>query len=224
MKITWLGQAGLLFEHKGYTIMLDPFFSDCVLKIDPKKYRRSQVPEEFWNIRPDMMIFTHDHLDHYDPETVPHFINENTKVTVLSPTSVYLKVRQFGGANNYVQFDRHTSWSEGGLRITAVKAVHSDPHAIGVIIDDGEKKYYVTGDTLYNEEIFEDIPGDIHALFVPVNGAGNNMNMEDAGRFCRRVAPAFTVPFHCGMLDDLKVEQFECENRVLPDIYQQVEV
>jgi len=224
MKITWIGQAGLLFEHNGYTVMLDPFFSDCVRKRDPKKYRRIAVPEEFWQIKPDMIIFTHDHIDHYDPETAPHFVNENTALTVLSPVSVHNKVRLLGGDNNYVQFDRHTTWSEGGLRFTAVKAVHSDVHAIGVIIDDGEKKYYVTGDTLYNEEIFEDIPADIHAVFVPVNGAGNNMNMEDARRFCARVAPTYVVPFHCGMLDDLKLESFECENRVLPVIFQEVEV
>lgn len=224
MKITWIGQAGLLFEHNGYTVMLDPFFSDCVKKRDPKKYRRVAVPEEFWQIKPNMMIFTHDHIDHYDPETAPHFVNENTALTVLSPVSVYNKVRLQGGDNNYVQFDRHTTWSEGGLRFTAVKAVHSDVNAIGVIIDDGEKKYYVTGDTLYNEDIFDDIPNDIHAVFVPVNGAGNNMNMEDAKRFCERVAATHVVPFHCGMLDDLKLEQFECENRVLPVIFKEVEV
>lgn len=224
LKITWLGQAGLLFEHNGYTVMLDPFFSDCVRKRDPKKYRRSEVPEAFWSIRPDMMIFTHDHIDHYDPETAPHFVNENTSVTVLSPGSVYEKVRHLGGDNNYVRFDPHTSWSEGGLCITAVKAVHSDPEAIGVIIDDGEKKYYVTGDTLYNEDIFEDIPDDIYAVFVPVNGVGNNMNMIDAKRFCNKVNATYVVPFHCGMLDDLKLEQFECENRVIPELYQQVEV
>ena len=33
-------------------------------------------------------------------------------------------------------------------------------------IDDGDKKYYITGDTLYNEEIFKDIPNDIFLLCV----------------------------------------------------------
>ena len=33
------------------------------------------------------------------------------------------------------------------------------------------------------KEIFDDIPDDIYAVFLPVNGAGNNMNMTDAKRF-----------------------------------------
>ena len=103
-------------------------------------------------------------------------------MTVLAPSSVWGEVRKIGGNNNYVLFNRHTQWSGGGLVFTAVKAEHSDPTPIGVIIDDGEKKYYVTGDTLYNEEIFADIPDDIYAVFLPVNGVGNNMNMADTYR------------------------------------------
>ena len=70
MKITWLGQAGLLFESDEIRIMIDPYLSDSVRKIEPKKFRRVPVPEELFKIEPDIMIFTHNHLDHYDPETV----------------------------------------------------------------------------------------------------------------------------------------------------------
>ena len=33
-------------------------------------------------IKPDVMIFTHNHLDHYDPETVEKFITNKTKILV----------------------------------------------------------------------------------------------------------------------------------------------
>ena len=222
MKIIWLGQAGLLFEHGGYKIMIDPYLSDSVAKVNPRNYRRVPVDESFFGVKPDMMIFTHNHLDHYDPETVPRFIDSETKITVLSPSSVWSEVRKIGGLNNYVEFNRHTEWSEAGIRITAVKAEHSDRAAIGVIIDDGAKKYYITGDTLYNSEIFEDIPDDIYALFLPVNGAGNNMNMTDAKRFCERVAPQIAVPMHCGMFDELDLNDFEYERKVVPQIYKEI--
>ena len=222
MKITWLGQAGLLLEHNGYKVMIDPYLSDSVVKVNPRNYRRVPVDESFFDIKPDMMIFTHNHLDHYDPETAPRFINDKTSVTVLSPTSVWNEARKLGGLNNYVAFDRHTEWSECGLRITAVKATHSDACAIGVIIDDGEKKYYITGDTLYNSEIFEDIPDDIYAIFLPVNGVGNNMNMTDAKRFCERVKPSVAVPMHCGMFDEMDLNDFEYENKVVPTIYKEI--
>ena len=68
MKVTYLGQAGLLFEHEGFRIMLDPYLSDSVAKIEPQNRRRVPVDERFFAIRPDVMIFTHNHADHYDPE------------------------------------------------------------------------------------------------------------------------------------------------------------
>lgn len=36
MEITWLGQAGLLFEKDNYKIMIDPYLSDSVEKINPQ--------------------------------------------------------------------------------------------------------------------------------------------------------------------------------------------
>lgn len=222
MKITFLGQAGLLFETAGLTMMIDPYFSDSVRAIQPQNYRRVAVDERVFDIKPDMMIFTHNHLDHYDPATVERFLDKSSGITVLAPRSVWDEVRKIGGNNNYVLFNRHTSWSQNGVTLTAVKAEHSDPTPIGVVIDDGARKYYVTGDTLYNEEIFADIPNDIFALFLPINGIGNNMNMTDAKRFSERIAPVHTVPIHFGMFDSLDPNDFRCENKIIPEIYKEI--
>ena len=162
MKCTWVGQGGLLFEKDGFQILIDPYFSHSVEKINPKNYRRIPVKEELFKLKPNVMIFTHDHLDHYDPETVSYFLNEQSRVLVLAPQSVWDKVRKIGGENNYVLFNRHTSWTERGIRFTAVAASHSDPTPIGVIIEDGETICYVTGDTLYSEQIFPDLPDKWH--------------------------------------------------------------
>jgi L-ascorbate 6-phosphate lactonase len=64
MKIIWLGQAGLLFEKEGFTIMIDPYLSNSVEKVNPKNFRRVAVEERFFEVKPDVMIFTHNHLDH----------------------------------------------------------------------------------------------------------------------------------------------------------------
>ncbi|MBQ4137202.1 MAG: MBL fold metallo-hydrolase [Clostridia bacterium] len=220
MKITWLGQAGLLFECGGKIIMIDPYLSDSVGKIDPAKHRRVPVKEELFDIKPDIMLFTHNHLDHYDPETVERFITKDTGITVLAPKSAWDKVRTIGGANNYISFNHNTVWTEGGIRFTAVKAEHSDDYAIGVIIEYKGKKYYVTGDTLYNKAIFKDIPSDIYALFLPVNGVGNNMNMTDAAEFCKMIKPQIAVPLHFGLFDELDVSGFDYDNKIIPNIYE----
>ena len=143
-------------------------------------------------------------------------------ILVLGSRSAYKKALSFKNYHNYVEFPPHTEWSDFGLKFSSVKAEHSDFEAIGVIIEDGDKKYYITGDTLYNEDIFKDIPDDIYALFLPINGLGNNMNKTDAARFAKKVAAKFTVPFHVGMFDEFTAEDFECENKIIPEIYKEI--
>lgn len=224
MKVTWLSQAGLLFENENIKVIVDPYLSDSVEKINPKNYRRTPVDEAFLKIKPDVIICTHNHLDHVDPETLCHYLTEDSGVVVLAPEAAFLEVKKFGGNNNYVKFNRHTSWTQNGVKFTAVKAEHTDLHPIGVIIDDGEKKYYTTGDTLYNDDIFEDIPDDIDVLFLPVNGVGNNMNMTDAARFAERVNAKITVPLHVGLFDNLKAEDFPYENKVIPELFKEIKL
>ena len=225
MKITWIGQAGLLMERDGVQIMIDPYLSDSVVKVNPRNYRRVPVKEELFDLTPDVMIFTHDHLDHYDPETAPRFLQKTDKtMTVLSPASVAPKAKADGALHNYVQMGRHTQWTEYGFRFTAVKAEHSDAFAMGVIIEDllEGKTYYVTGDTLYNTDIFADLPQGIDVLFLPINGVGNNMNMTDAARFAKDIGARKVVPIHIGMLDNLSAEDFACKNKVIPEIYKEI--
>ena len=105
-----------------------------------------------------------------------------------------------------------------------MKAEHSDPHPIGVIIEAEGKRYYVTGDTLYNADVFENIQGYIDVVFLPVNGVGNNMNMIDARRFCEKIRPGLAVPMHCGLFDSIDMNDFGFEPKVVPQIYQEVKL
>ena len=70
MKITWLGQAGLLMETGGKIVLIDPYLSNSVAKVNPLNDRRVPVEEQFLHIKPDVIICTHNHLDHVDPETL----------------------------------------------------------------------------------------------------------------------------------------------------------
>jgi L-ascorbate metabolism protein UlaG (beta-lactamase superfamily) len=81
----------------------------------------------------------------------------------------------------------------------------------------------VTGDTLYNERIFSDLPEHIDYVFLPVNGVGNNMNMTDAKRFCERIG-AFAVPMHCGLFDEKDMHCFEYENKIVPEFYKEIKL
>lgn len=222
MKITWMGQAGLLIESGGKTIIIDPYLSDSVAKVNPLNFRRKPVDERFLKVKPDVIICTHNHLDHTDPDTLQHYLDNGSCVTVLAPASAWEEVRKFGGRHNYIRFNRHTEITIGGILFRAVKAEHSDPHPIGVIMEVEGKCCYITGDTLYNTEIFEDLPESIDVVFLPVNGVGNNMNMVDAKRFCERIKPGLAVPMHCGLFDDMDMNEFAYEPKFVPQIYEEI--
>ena len=224
MKVTWLGQAGLLLERKGFKILVDPYLSDSCERLSDKNRRRMPIDKRFLEFRPDMIICTHNHLDHLDPDTLKHYLTEDSGITVLCSENGFHEARKFGGSNNYVMMRPGTEWTEGGFVFSAVSAEHSELSAIGIIIDDGEEKYYITGDTLYNKYIFDELPEDIHALFLPVNGVGNNMNMADAARFAEEVGTDVTVPLHWGLFDSLDPAEFKCKNKRILKIYEEAEI
>ena len=224
MRVTWLGQAGLLFETENKIIIVDPYLSDSVEKIEPQNKRRVPVDKSFFDIKPDIIVLTHNHLDHTDPDTLKHFITQSSNMLVLASGNAWNTVRaRFGGNNNYVMFNRHSEWTEGNVKFTAVKAEHSDENAIGFVMEAEGKKYYVTGDTLYNKNIFSDLPEGIDYVFLPINGRGNNMNMEDGKRFCEQIG-AKAIPLHCGLFDDLDMNKFGYKNKVIPTFYKEIKL
>ncbi len=228
MKITWLTQAGLLFENGNIKIMVDPYFSDSVGKLDPKKARRIPAELSYLDCEPDVVLITHDHLDHLDPETVEALIAKAKKpITFIAPGNAYMKLVKYGGNHNYVMLNPHSVWSERGITFYAVHAEHSDRTAAGFILDDGEKTYYVSGDTLYNydviDEVLELVEDGVDYAFIPINGKGNNMNAKDAADFAYEIDAKCAVPIHWGLFDSINPESFDYDNAKILEPFKPVE-
>ena len=220
MKVTWLAQAGLLFENDNVKIMVDPYFSDSVGKLNEKKHRRIPVCEKYFDVTPDVLIITHDHLDHLDPETIEVLLKKATKpITFLACENAFNKLVKYGGGHNYVLLAPHSVWSQGGVTFYSVKAEHSDRTAVGFILDDGKKTYYVSGDTLYNYDVIDDVldlvEGGVDYAFLPINGVGNNMNAKDAADFAYEIGAKCAVPLHYGLFDSLDPAEFDFEDSLI---------
>ena len=226
MEITWLGQAGLLFETNGKKILVDPYLSNSVAKIEPKNYRRQPIDERFLKIKPNVIVITHNHADHLDKETLHYYLDEESEVTVLAPSGSWQELRKFGGSKNkYVLFNSATTWTEEFACFRAVKAEHSDEYAIGVIIQAEGKNYYITGDTLYSERVFDCLPNmEFEMVFLPVNGVGNNMNFIDAQAFVNRINAKYAVPVHFGLFDAINGFDIQIKNKKLLNLYQEIEI
>ena len=230
MKITWLTQAGLLFEKENITVMVDPYFSNSVgEQISPEKNRRIPADMSFLDKNPDVVLITHDHLDHLDPETIEAILARASKpITFMAPENAYKKLVKYGGAHNYVMLNPHSVWSERGVTFYAVHAEHSDRTAVGFILDDGDKTYYVSGDTLYNydviDEVLELVEDGVDLAFLPINGKGNNMNAQDAADFAYEIDAKCAVPIHYGLFDSISPDSFDFDNTMILEPFKTVEV
>ena len=226
MNVTWITQAGLVFENEKMTVMVDPYLSNSVAEtLDPAKERRIPVDESIFDIHPDVIIITHEHLDHLDPDTLKRFLCRGGKpITVLAPDNAYLKLLELGGKeHNYVLLAPHSVWSEGGLTFYAIKAEHSDRTAAGYIIDDGKATFYISGDTLYNYEVIDDVielcEDGVDYAFLPINGVGNNMNARDAADFACEIGARCAVPIHYGLFDSIDPKDFDFDNTLILEPY-----
>ena len=229
MKVTWITQAGLLFDTGKIKIMVDPYLSDSVAAKEPAKARRIPVNEELFDIAPDVLIITHDHLDHLDPETLERFLkNTEKQILVLASENAYNKLVGFGGGHNYVLLAPHSVYSYGGITFYSVKAEHSDRCAAGFILDDTNRTYYVSGDTLYNYDVIDDVlslvEDGVDYAFLPINGVGNNMNAKDAADFAYEIGAKCAIPVHYGLFDSIDSGEFDFEDAMILTPYVKTEL
>ncbi len=220
MRVTWLTQAGLLFENSRMKIMVDPYLTDSLGEIKPDKKRRIKADESFLAASPDVILITHSHIDHMDIKTLERVLSGcKAPALVLSAPSAYESVCALGGEHNYVLLAPHSVWSERGVTFYSVHAEHSDRDAVGFIIDDGKQTFYISGDTIYNYDVIDDVldlaPDGVDFAFLPINGRGNNMNARDAADFAYEIGAKCAVPVHYGTTDDLTPDEFDFDDRLI---------
>ena len=223
MKIRFLGQSGYILKSGNTEIIIDPYLSDSVNRVAGRP-RALPIPINPEDISCDAVICTHNHLDHTDPETLERMFSKHSDICILASYNAWQTARKFGGDNNYIMFNRGTVWTEKGIKFEAVYAEHSDDKAVGVIISYGGRNYYITGDTLYNKRVINDINIPVDVVFLPINGVGNNMNMTDAAHFAEEIKAKTAVPIHFGKFESLNADDFNLKNRVIPEIYKEIKL
>ncbi len=226
MKVLWLGQGGLLFVSGKTKIMIDPYLSDSLSKENHEFARRIKLNKKLFKVKPDVLIITNSHSDHADIETIEKLVKQRTKrrkLCVLSCESVFSELVNIPTVcqANHIMLEEYSEWTIDKVNIRAVPAKTDDKSAFGVIITDLEnsRKYYVTGDTLYNEKVISNISNDIYATFLPINGEYGSMNVFDAKRFAGKINSLFFVPIHFGMFDKVNPKEFDLENAIIPHPY-----
>jgi L-ascorbate metabolism protein UlaG (beta-lactamase superfamily) len=211
LQITWLGESGFILEDEKKVIVLDPYLSDSLSKRKPDMKRLLPPDPQFVNKAYDLLLLTHAHTDHTDPETIKMLLQANPEMIIAGPLSSYLAAKSDMAGATYVQMSPDSLMTIGQFQITAQIAIHSDRYALGYLIKHESRSYYFSGDTALLCNIQDRIPHNLDVAFLCFNGGnGKNLDIDDAVRFAQAITPSCVVPFHYGVLpSSVSVEAFE---------------
>ena len=196
LSIRWIGQNGYLLRDGNTEICIDPYLSNVVDRV-AKRGRMVPPPFAPEELKSDATVCTHNHLDHVDIDAIPLMKKEN--MVFLAPTHAKATLMECG-VTNYVPFDEGEVYQIGNFKLTAVFADHSVP-AIGVIVEHEGLTLYFSGDTEYHTRLCELADRKIDLMFICINGRLGNMNVDEAVKLTKRIAPRVGIPTHYGMFE-----------------------
>ena len=193
MKIKPIGQGGYVVSSETAKIIIDPYLSDIVneregfARLLPQPFK----PEE---TEADAVICTHNHMDHLDIGAVP-LMPENQFFITTNEGVIKLKELNH---TNAISLSVGESVLVGDIEITAVYANHTC-EAFGLIIKADDVTAYFSGDTLFDEKLFEISEYKPDITFICINGRLGNMDVKEAIITAQKIGAKINVPAHYDM-------------------------
>jgi len=228
MTLTWLGQGGFLLSIGGASVCIDPYLSDNCERHGGHT-RIAPPPMDPGKLDADVIVITHDHMDHLDELTLSRLdVSENL---FAAPFLCRKHLMEIGvPEDRLLSFDRGDVFGIMDAELRAVYADHTED-SIGVLVKSGHHSILFTGDSLYSEKLVEELK-NIHpdVFVVCVNGRWGNMNEKEAARLSHEIGAKLSIPTHYGMFaentadpDDF-VRAMNGENVKLLKMYEPVEL
>ncbi len=189
LTITFIGHGTLMFEYQDQVIHLDPW---------SRLADYSKLPKA------DLILITHEHGDHLDPEAIKLLKKDQTQLFLTEACEKKIKQGKVLNNGDYFSF--------GSIPIEAVPAYniysrrgngqpyHPKGRGNGYILTFGNKRVYVAGDTEWIPEM-KKFP-QVNIAFVPMN-LPYTMTPEMAAETARTLKTEIVYPYHFG---DTRVE------------------
>ncbi len=200
--IFWINQASFAYKSPaGSIIYVDPFLPDCTRRMGFIRIMESPIsPDE---VNCDLLITTHNHADHLDPELIPTLAHQ-TDITFAGPISCVEEFRKAKIPESQIKLlqKEGSSFQHRDVTVHSVYADHGEgePHAIGVVLDVAGVKVYQMGDTSYHPEKYPAIKAmGIDVLIPPINGRFGNIGSDEAAMVARDVEAKLVIPCHFWM-------------------------
>jgi L-ascorbate 6-phosphate lactonase len=219
MKVTFLGQAGVVLELPGERILIDPYLSDLLNGFSNGMWRRSYpIPAQMSDfVGAHAVIATHEHGDHLDPLSIAPLLAASPQTVLLVPSAATSKIC-WPVSSSQVRTMRGEleSFHFGSFKVTSLPAAHSIDYKLefsaehghrwcGVIIEADGLRVIHTGDTV-DFDGYADMVGRVDVACVPINGRGRedknivgNFEPHEAAEFCRHIGARTVLALHWDM-------------------------
>jgi L-ascorbate metabolism protein UlaG (beta-lactamase superfamily) len=222
--LVWLGQAGFWIEMGWARVLIDPYLSDSLARkyAGQKNDHRRMIPPPLSPDDlpcPDLVLVTHAHTDHMDPDTLAPLARRYPDLPFVVPAARADVARErIGAGSQIIPVDAGERLEPlAGLRIDVLPAAHevrerdsAGRHVfLGYGITAGGMTIYHSGDCVPFDGLLPAVAAlkpDIALL--PVNGrdaqrlsAGipGNFTPEEAIVLAQQVGVGFLIPHHFGM-------------------------
>lgn len=232
--LQFIGNATVLLEWHGFTLLTDPNFVHAGEKV-PIGYgltttRQRDPALEIEDLPPiDLVVLSHYHGDHFD-QVAEERLDRSLPIVTTPEAANTLSGKGFENARPLETWESHEVAHEGGLvRITAMPGRHAPaaltialPEVMGSLLEfwssrsdamagQADMRLYITGDTLMYEglrEIPERHPQiDIALLHLGgtrVMGLTVTMDADQGVELMRTVRPQLAIPIHYDDYDAFK--------------------
>ncbi len=216
LKITYLGQCCFLLEAEGVRIVTDPYLSDLVDRHhpdEPEKWTRNYAPPcALADLKPDLILISHSHTDHMDPETLGAYRQAGGDAMIAAPAPETGLLRELGFRRIVDARAEHAIFFRG-ITITPIACAHTELFKdekgrfrnLSYCIDFGDWGVFFGGDMSLYDGLSERVAlENCQMLLLPCNGrdeertaAGiiGNTTAEEAAAFAAEVGAPF-IPTH----------------------------
>lgn len=197
--LTFAGQAGFILESAdGYRMGVDLYLSNCCERYFGFKRLMPYLYDPL-DLKLDTVVATHAHYDHFDPDSVPLLLR-NGKTELVCAHDVKIEVDKLGlDEKNITYLAIGDVYKNEQVTIKAMPCDHGTlaPDALGLLITMDGKRIYITGDTAYRRDYFEnpELVG-VDVLILPINGAFGNLDSEEGARAAGVIRAGLTIPCH----------------------------
>ena len=112
LKIRWIGQSGYIITDGKTEVCIDPYLSNVVDRIAGRgRMVKAPFPPE--ELKSDIVICTHNHLDHVDIDAIP--LMKKGKMVFLAPSDAKKQLVECG-VINYTEFNEGDTYFAGDFR------------------------------------------------------------------------------------------------------------